>query len=140
MGGHTSITESDGKILFGTDYMGGTNFILETTDCTKFCKKVIPDPYRRSPIMQLVQRRSKRGNEIWALLPYSTTGSRCLLMYTADRGESWNKVFEYSGVTHGVQLIGSSTEITDVLYLSVRGPENSNRVVYKICDAQVPGS
>jgi len=134
MGGHTSIAESDGKILFGTDYMGGTNFILESTDCEKFSKKIVPDPYRKSPIMQLVQRKSKKRNEIWALLPYSTSSSKSLLMYTINNGISWSKVIEYSGTMHGVQLIGSSNKIQDVLYFSVRNVKNNNRVVYKIAD------
>ena len=135
MGGHTSIVESDGKILFGTDYMGGTNFILESTDCEKFSKRIVPDPYRKSPIMQLVQRQSKKGNEIWALLPYSTSSSKSLLMYTVNNGKSWSRVIEYSGTTHGVQLIGSSKEIPDVLYFSVKNLKTNNRVVYKIVDA-----
>ncbi len=134
MGGHTAIVESDGKILFGTDYMGGTNFILESTDCRKFSKRIVPDPFRKSPIMQLLQRRSKKGNEIWALLPYSTSNSKCLLMYTVNNGKSWNKVIEYSGATHGVQLIGSSNDIPDALYLSVRDVKNNSRIVYKIVD------
>jgi hypothetical protein len=133
-GGHTSVTESDGRILFGTDYMGGTNFLLTTSDCRSFVQKVIPDPYRRSPIMHLIGRRSKSGNEIWALLPYSTSSSRCLLMFSRDHGESWNKVFEYNGNTHGIQLIGATTDLSDVLYLSVRYLDH--RVVYKICDTQ----
>lgn len=134
MGGHTSITESNGKILFGTDYMGGTNFILESTDCKKFRKKIVPDPYRKSPIMQLIQRKSKKGNEIWALLPYSTSSSKSLLMYSINNGINWSKVIEYNGIMHGVQLIDSSNEIPGVLYFSVRDIKNNNRMVYKIAD------
>ena len=134
MGGHTAIVESDGKILFGTDYMGGTNFLIESTDCEKFSKKIVPDPYRKSPIMQLLQRRSKKGIEIWALLPFCASNSRCLLMYTVDNGKSWNKVIEYSGITHGVQLIASSNEIPDALYLSLRDVKSNSRIVYKIAD------
>lgn len=132
MGGHTAVVESDGKILFGTDYMGGTNFIIETTDCEKFSKRILPDPYRKSPIMQLLQRKSKSGNEIWALLPYSTSKWKSLLMYTVNGGKSWRKVIEYIGAAHGVQLISSSNEIPDELYFSVRDVKDNERVVYKI--------
>jgi hypothetical protein len=132
MGGYTSLVENDGKILFGTDYQGGTNFIVETVDGEKFTKKIVPDPYRRSPIDNMVQRRSKRGFEIWANLPYSTTSTRCLLMYTIDSGKSWNKVVEYNRANHAVWLISSSNEIADELYFSIEDLKNNSRVVYKV--------
>lgn len=134
MGGYTSVIETDEKILFGTDYQGGTNFIVETTDGERFNKRIVPDPYRRSPIDNMVQRKSKHGNEIWANLPFSTSGSRCLLMYTANGGESWNKVIEYSRSTHKVWLISSSNEIADELYFSIENLQNDDRVVYKVVD------
>lgn len=134
MGGHTAVAESDGKLLFGTDYMGGTNFILESTDCQTFSKKVIPDPYRRSPIMKLAHRKSGNAPEMWALLPYSSSGTRSLLMCTKDGGKSWRRVIEYSGANHGVQMIASSNEILDVLYLSVRDVKTNIRAVYRIGD------
>lgn len=134
MGGYTSVVENDEKILFGTDYQGGTNFIVETRDGQKFTKRIVPDPYRRSPIDNMVQRKSKTGNEIWAVLPYSTAKSKCLLMYTVDGGKSWNKVIEYSRATHKVWLISSSKEISDELYFSIENLKNSDRVVYKITD------
>jgi len=134
MGGYTSVVETGGKIIFGTDYQGGTNFIVETTDGKKFTKKIVPDPYRRSPVDNMVLRKSKSGNEIWANLPFSTTGTKCLLMYSTNNGKSWNKVFEYNRSAHTVWLISSSTEIANEVCFSV---ENSNkeRVVYRIADS-----
>jgi hypothetical protein len=134
MGGYTSIVESDEKMLFGTDYKGGTNFIVESTDGERFDRKIVPDPYRRSPIDNMVQRKSKKGNEIWANLPYSTSGTKCLLMYTVNGGKSWNKVIEYNRATHCVWLLSSSNEIADVLYFSIENYEDNDRVVYKIID------
>ncbi len=134
MGGYTSVVESDGKILFGTDYQGGTNFIVETRDGEKFDKRIVPDPYRRSPIDNMVVRKSRTGNEIWANLPYSTAHTKCLLMYTVDGGRSWNKVIEYNRATHKVWLISSSNEIAEELYFSIENSKNSDRVVYKIAD------
>jgi len=134
MGGYTSVVESDGRIFFGTDYQGGTNFIVDSTDGKKFTKKIVPDPYRRSPIDNMVMRKSKSGNEIWANLPFSTPNSRCLLMYTADNGKSWNKVFEYNRSTHTVWLVSSSNEIADTLYFSIADSKNNIRVVYKLVD------
>lgn len=135
MGGYTGVVEDNEKIFFGTDYQGGTNFIVETSDGKKFTKKVVPDPYRRSPIDNMVLRRSKEGYEIWANLPFSAPGTRCLLMYSDDGGSSWNKVFEYSRSTHSVWLISSSRETTDALYVSVQNQKTNARVVYKFIDA-----
>ena len=134
MGGYTSVVESDDKILFGTDYQGGTNFLVETRDGKKFMKKVIPDPYRRSPIINMVQRKSKNGSEIWAVLPFSTANSKCLLMYSMDAGKSWFKVIEYDKANHHIGLINSSNEIPNVLYFSVEDLVNNNGVVYKVAD------
>jgi len=134
MGGYTSVIESGEKILFGTDYQGGTNFIVETRDGKKFDKRIVPDPYRRSPIDNMVQRKSKTGNEIWANLPYSTAHTKCLLMYTVDGGRSWNKVIEYDRATHKVWLISSSNGIADELYFSIENLKNSDRIVYEIGD------
>lgn len=134
MGGYTSIVESDGKILFGTDYQGGTNFLVETADGVKFTKRIVPDPYRRSPIDNMVLRKSRKGQEIWANLPYSTANSKCLLMYTDDDGESWNKVIEYNRATHKAWILSSSNEASDVIYISVENSKDKNRVVYKIAD------
>jgi len=135
MGGYTSVVETGGKILFGTDYQGGTNFIVETKDGKKFAKMIIPDPYRRSPIDNMVLRKSKSGDEIWANLPFSTANTKCLLMYSADHGKSWHKVFEYNRSTHTVWLINSSTEISDELYFSIEDVRSKDRVVYRIVDS-----
>jgi photosystem II stability/assembly factor-like uncharacterized protein len=134
MGGYTSVIENDEKIVFGTDYQGGTNFIVETTDGKKFTKRIVPDPYRKSPIDNMVQRRSKKGTEIWANLPYSQSGTKCLLMYTDDGGQSWNKVVEYSRSTHKAWLLNSSQDVSDVLYFSIEDSKNNERVVYSIAD------
>ncbi len=133
-GGYTSFVESEGKILFGTDYQGGTNFIVETRDGKKFVKKIVPDPYRRSPIHNLHPRKSKSGSEIWANLPYSTSNTKCLLMYTINGGESWNKMIEYSGKTHSVALIDGSNEIRNEVYFAIKDLRSNDRVVYKITD------
>jgi hypothetical protein len=134
MGGYTSVVESNGQILFGTDYQGGTNFIVTTGDGKAYDKRVVPDAYRRSPIDNMVVRRSKRGDEIWANLPYSTARSQCLLMYTADGGKRWNKVVEYNRAAHKVWLLSAAAEAVDELYFSIEALGTAERVVYQITD------
>jgi hypothetical protein len=80
------------------------------------------------------QRKSKKGDEIWANLPYSTANSKCLLMSTDNGGRSWNKVIEYSRATHKVWIISSSNELTDEMYFSIENIKSGDRVVYKIAD------
>ena len=134
MGGYTAMAEGDGTILFGTDYQGGTNAIVRLKDGQRFQKSIVPDPYRRSPIDNMVPRRSKAGDEVWANLPWSSTGTRCLLMYSANGGESWHKVLEYDRAAHVVWLISSSRETQDLLYFSIEDYERQDRVVYRVVD------
>jgi len=133
-GGYTAVVETEEKILFGTDYQGGTNFIVESVDGERFTKRVMPDPYRRSPIINMVQRQSEGGTEIWAYLPYSAGRSKCLLMYSDDGGDSWDKVIEYDKATHKIWLINSSNHIADVLYFSIEDLETGDRMVYEVGD------
>jgi hypothetical protein len=133
MGGYTSAVESDGRILFGTDYQGGTNFLAETADGKRFASQIVPDPYRRSPIENMVHRTSRSGDEIWANLPFSTGRTKSVLMYTADGGKSWTRVLEYDRA-HKVSLPSSSFEGTDAVYFSIADSENRHRAVYKVVD------
>lgn len=134
MGGYTSSAEIDGRVLLGTDYQGGTNFIVETSDCRKFRKTVVPDPYRRSPIDNMVVRKSSSGNEVWANLPYSTSTSRCLLMVTRDAGATWTRVFDYSRSDHTVWLLNSSHEGNENAIFAIEDRENGVRRVFRISD------
>ncbi len=136
MGGYTSIVESEGKVFFGTDYQGGTNFIVESDDGETYTRKVVPDPYRRSPVDNMVLRKSRSGTEIWANLPSSAAASKCLLMFSKDAGRSWSKVVEYNRSTHVVWLISSSSDLADELYVSIENIHNKCRAVFKIGDNQ----
>jgi hypothetical protein len=132
MGGYTSVVENDGTMIFGTDYQGGTNFLVSTRDGKNFDKQVLPDPYRRSPIDNMVQRMSKHGTEIWANLPYSTSKTKCLLMFTTDGGKEWKKLLEYNRAAYKVWIVSSSNEVTNELYLSIEDLRASDRAVYRI--------
>ena len=138
MGGYTSGVETGDKLLLGTDYQGGTNFLVVTDDGKRFSKKIIPDPYRRSPIDNMILRASKRGAEIWANLPYSTAKTKCLLMFSRDGGKRWNKVIEYDRSTHTVWLLNASNNLTNedskLLYISIENTRSKDRVVYQITD------
>jgi hypothetical protein len=132
MGGHTSIVDGEDSVLFGTDYQGGTNFMVETKDGRTFRKAVVPDPYRRSPIDNMVTRTSRTGAEVWANLPYSTPTTKALLMCSANGGRDWKRLIEYSRSTHKVWLLSASTQGAADLFLSIENSWNADRVVYRI--------
>ncbi|HET9493460.1 MAG TPA: exo-alpha-sialidase [Chloroflexia bacterium] len=134
VGGYTSAAESGEKILLGTAYRGGTNFIVTTADGAKYVKRIVPDPYRRSPIDDMVLRRSKHGTEVWANLPFSTANTKSLLMYTADEGETWHRAIEYDSTAHKVWLLNSSDGLPETLYFSVQDLRDNTRVVYQVSD------
>lgn len=136
MGGYTSVVECGKKLFFGTDYQGGTNFIVESSDGKTFTRKVVPDPYRQSPIDNMVLRKSRGGTEIWANLPYSSPASKCLLMFSRDAGRSWSRVVEYNRTNHVVWLISSSRDVADELYVSIENTKNKHRAVYRVGDIQ----
>ncbi len=134
MGGYTAVVEADGKVFFGTDYQGGTNFMVESRDGRSYTKRVVPDPYRRSPIDNMLVRKSRRGDEIWANLPFSAGSSKCLLMVSADGGATWNRVFEYSRSAHTVWLISASSQPSNEIYVMAADQKNNTRSVYRISD------
>jgi hypothetical protein len=134
IGGYTSIAESRQRVLLGTDYQGGTNFIVATEDGRSFTKRVVPDPYRRSPIDNMVARKARVGSEVWANLPYGTATTRCLLMFTADGGHTWTKGIDYSGRAHRVWLLNSSRTSSAALYFSIQHLATGNRAVFAVTD------
>lgn len=119
-GGYTSMAETADTILLGSDYLGGTNFIVQTSDGKRFRKLVLPDPYRRSPVMNMITRRSASGEEVWAS-SYSclSTKAKSLLMCTRDSGKTWARVIEFDGTKNEVRFASSSQKASGTLYISV---------------------
>ena len=119
-GGYTSMAETDEAVLFGSDYLGGTNFIVKTYDGEHFSKLVLPDPYRRSPVMNMIARQSSSGSEVWATSYSCLSGdAKSLLMCTKDSGKTWARVIEFDGTKNEVRLANSSQHQSDTLYISV---------------------
>ncbi len=138
IGGYTSCAETNSKLILGTDYLGGTNFLVETKDGKKYQKKVIPDPYRRSPLMDLVKRVSKEGEEIWAVLnnPISSN-AKCLLMCTKNGGKSWSRVVEYDGTKNLILINSGSTKAQKSISFAITSYEvdgGKKGVCYEIKD------
>ena len=136
-GGYTSMAETGKSVFFGSDYLGGTNFIVTTTDARRFVKQVLPDPYRRSPVMNMVSRQAASGTEIWAA-SYSclSDNARSLLMCTKDSEKTWTRVLDFDGTKNEVRLVNPSQDRSDALFISVtefkNGEDNHRHRVYKL--------
>lgn len=136
-GGYTAMAETPEAVLFGSDYLGGTNFIVRTADGKRLKKLVLPDPYRRSPVMNMITRQSSSGTEIWAC-SYSCLSSeaRSVLMVTKDSGKSWTPLLDFDGTRHEVRLVSSCAPTSGVLYMSItkfnHQPGVDRHQVYKL--------
>lgn len=136
-GGYTSMVETDNTVLLGSDYLGGTNFIVQTSDGRRFTKLVLPDPYRRSPVMNMIARHASAGTELWAS-SYSclSTRAKSLLMCTTDAGKTWARVIEFDGTKNEVRFASSSASPSGTLYISVtkfgEGADQHSHRVYKL--------
>ncbi|MFD1145437.1 exo-alpha-sialidase [Larkinella insperata] len=136
-GGYTAVAETKEAVLFGSDYLGGTNFIVKTTDGKRFQKLVLPDPYRRSPVMNMVSRESYAGSEVWSV-SYSclSESARSLLMCTLDGGKSWNRVLDFDGTKYEVRLVNSAVSGSAELFISITEfgshSDNHRHQVYKL--------
>ncbi|QHV94680.1 WD40/YVTN/BNR-like repeat-containing protein [Spirosoma endbachense] len=120
-GGYLSMAELNGRVFLGSDYLGGTNFIVSTTDGERFQKQIIPDPYRRSPVMNMLTRRTNTGQtELWAVLHNSITSStRSLLMFSSDGGQTWTRVIDYDGTRHEIKLVSASPKLIDQVHFAI---------------------
>ena len=128
MGGYTAMAEVNNKIVFGSDYMGGTNFVVTTEDLKKYKRKIIPDPWRRGWITNMIVTRD---NKIWATSMYMySSKNRSILMFSQDEGETWNKVLDYDGTKYLVDIISSSIKNQDTLYIKIREYDKADNQVH----------
>ena len=128
-GGHTAMVELNGEIIFGSDYMGGTNFLISTKDMLRFNEKVVPNPHRRCLFRRMIVRINKHDeSEIWTNLSFEYGGGvKCLIMVSINSGKTWRKVIQYNGKQFKARIISDSNHITKELYiLLVNNKENTS--------------
>jgi len=121
-GGYTGVVETKNKLIFGTDYNGGTNSLISTTNMIEFEEKIIPDPYRRAYFLRIVKNKtsSSAKNEIWATTLFKHSSKvKSLLMMSNDNGDSWYKVIEFDGSRFELNIINDATNDLDKLYFTV---------------------
>ncbi len=120
-GGYTGFAELDDKIIFGSDYNGGTNFLISTKDMIKFEEKVIPNPYRRAIFKRIAIRINEKNEyEIWAVIQFKHSRKiKSLIMLSMDSGKTWKRIIEYDGTRFRVLMISNSRQIAKELYLLI---------------------
>lgn len=128
-GGYTAMVETDKEIIFGSDYLGGTNFIIKTSDMLNFEYQVIPDPYRRGLFRNMVTTNYKGKFLIWAN-SYSAYGkkTKSLIMVSSDAGNSWGKVIEYDGTKIDIIILNNSGSSLKELYLEIRNKKRESLI------------
>jgi hypothetical protein len=95
-GGHTAFAETEHAAFLGTDHHGGTNSIIRLRASGDGSARMLPSPYRRSPVMNM-HSVNHRGRVITFASLHSRLRDRwkSALIYSDDDGESWNRLVEY---------------------------------------------
>jgi hypothetical protein len=124
-GGFISAINFMNKTIMGSDYLGGTNFLIYSNDLKRFNSKVIPDPFRRSPVDTLLVINGKKQSHLVAELMSleNIENSKGLIMFTKDLN-IWDKIIEYSGNSHKTYIISSSNHKLDEFYVMIKRINN----------------
>lgn len=120
--------------MFGSDYLGGTNFMVKTDDLINFKSYVLPESYKRNVISALTLRKNRNRNELWAEITSLENFVKCrgLIMYSDDNGESWNKFIDFFGKYQDVTIISSSQKIENETYVLIRPTDKSDRMSFTL--------
>ncbi|GGA11511.1 hypothetical protein GCM10008018_65770 [Paenibacillus marchantiophytorum] len=129
-GGYTSVVSLTDGVLFGSDYLGGTNFIIKTVDGIKMSKKTLPDPIRRNPIYSIVNVKSRNRNQVWvnSVNDLGRQDAKAVLFYSNDNGETWFNFIEYDGLKCKIEIRSASLNPTNYFLASICNKEN-NRII-----------
>jgi hypothetical protein len=97
-GGHTAFTEVTGATILGTDNHGGTNSIISINSNSAISVRMLPPPYRHSPVINM---HSVYAVEQSATFVSLFSGIRekwkSALIYSDDAGKTWKRLIEYNG-------------------------------------------
>ena len=97
-GGHTGFAEVDNAILMGTDHHGGTNSIIALHTCGQNTTRMLPGPYRRSPVINMHSIAHGDSSITFAFLHSGLRHAwKSALIYSIDGGDRWHRLMEYDG-------------------------------------------
>ena len=134
MGGYLSAEDLGDQMIFGTDYLGGTNFFVKTRNGTEFQRFLIPDPYRRNPVLKIILTKSTSGREVWACLRnwIRSRHSKGAILLSSDNGETWSKFIEYDGIKSDIDIISSSCSVLGYLFIMISRRGEYDGSVFRI--------
>lgn len=96
-GGHTAFAETKNATFLGTDYRIASNSIIRVRSPeSSINARMVPRPYRHSPVMNMVCLNYRAGTITFAQLQGSLC-PRCknALIYSDDDGDSWCPLIEF---------------------------------------------
>jgi len=100
-GGHTAFAETENATLLGTDYRIAPNSIICMRSSKDSNARMLPRPYRHSPVLNLFCMKCRAGTITFAYL-YGGVCPRCqnALIYSDDDGEKWYRLIEFDNFVH----------------------------------------
>jgi hypothetical protein len=95
-GGHTAFAETDNVTLLGTDYRIAPNSIIRVRSPEDSSARMLPRPYKHSPVMDMLSIPYRVGAITFALLGGGLC-PRCqnAVIYSYDDGDSWYRLIEF---------------------------------------------
>jgi hypothetical protein len=118
-GGHTAFAETHNATFLGTDHHGGTNLIVCLRSCGEDRARMLPSPYRRSPVMNMHCIRCGARSIVFASLQSGLRNQwKSALIYSDDDGDSWHRLVEFDGshgyfsISNGQQRLRSSLVVS----------------------------
>jgi len=135
-GGYTTMVETPDSILFGTDYMGGTNYLAKTNDFINYEKTIIPNPYRKGYFHEMACIGSENNIKLWANIKSSFSGkNKSLLMMSNNLGKSWYRIIEYDGTKINLGILNNSNNNVDKLYIRVCYNDHKSKIITYCIDS-----
>src|SRR5262249_57954068 len=89
---HTAFAETRNATLLGTDHNGGTNSIISLRSTGDGTARMLPSPYRRSPVINMHFITFGARSITFASL--CSGQFKSALIYSDDDGDSWNRLIE----------------------------------------------
>jgi hypothetical protein len=134
-GGHAAFAETQKATLLGTDYRIAPNSIICVRSSKDSCDRMLPRPYRHSPVLNMLCMKYHAGTITFAYLQGGLC-PRCqnALIYSDDDGESWYRLIEFDNHVHfTIANTQQGTNRSLVLYFSdAKVKENRTFIVSAI--------
>ena len=100
-GGHTAFAETENATLLGTDYRIAPNSIICMRSSKDSNARMLPRPYRHSPVLNMICMKYRAGTITFAYLQGGLC-HRCqnALIYSDDDSENWYRLIEFDKYVH----------------------------------------